>query len=46
MFNLRKRINKIEVIREMLANLQPVSGSDTPIYDQLERDWAKNKVNW
>ena len=46
MFNLRKPIDKIQAIREMLSNLQPVSESDTPIYDQLEREWAKKHANW
>lgn len=46
MFNFRKPIDKIQAIREMLVNLQPVSASDTPIYDQLEREWAKKHANW
>lgn len=49
MFNLSKPIKNIMelgYLREMLSNLQPVSASDTPIYDQLEREWAKKHVNW
>jgi hypothetical protein len=46
MFSLRRKSSTIEVIRRMLANLQPVGLSDTPIYDQLERDWARNHTNW
>jgi hypothetical protein len=38
--------SKIDVVRDMLTNLQPVGVSDTPIYDQLERDWAKKRTNW
>jgi hypothetical protein len=40
------KASKIDVVRDMLANLQPVGVSDTPIYDQLERDWAKKRTNW
>jgi hypothetical protein len=50
MFSLRRKSNTIEVIRRMLANLQPVSGSDTPIYDQMLADakhygWAYPRDN-
>jgi hypothetical protein len=38
--------SKTQSIRDMLTNLQPVGVSDTPIYDQLERDWAKKRTNW
>jgi len=32
--------SKIDVVRDMLANLQPVGMSDTPIHDRLEREWV------
>ena len=45
MFNFKSKVSPIESIRKMLAEMQPVGMSDTPIYDQLEREWArKGKV--
>lgn len=41
MFNFKSKVSPIESIRKMLSEMQPVGKSDTPIYDQLEREWAR-----
>jgi len=41
MFKFKVKVSAIESIRKMLSDMQPVGMSDTPIYDQLEREWAR-----